>query len=294
MGENGVFGFLSLEIHMRRFLQASLGFVVVGVLVGALVEVKAEIRKEAAPTATPASEGVPKFSTFASGDDLAAEVSFLVTDLEKAVVDEDEYKSQVQDRFIRDGNTLALVAMALGLHDQDNPLKLQAKAIAAAARKLTQTKDFATTKQAVEALKAAVDGKGSGGDELKWGKVAELKGLMKDQVPSVNTKLQNCLRKFKKRAAEAAANAATMALIAENATLYVAETKKPDEGAKWTAFSAQMRTAASELAAKIHAGDEAGSTVAMDKLNQSCHDCHAVFNPEKNPQINPGADPEKK
>ena len=36
-----------------------------------------------------------------------------------------------------------------------------------------------------------------------------------------------------------------MALIAENATLYVAETKKPNEGTKWTEFAAQMRTARS-------------------------------------------------
>ena len=73
-----------------------------------------------------------------------------------------------------------------------------------------------------------------------------------------------------------------MALIAENAKLYIADTKKPTEGKKWTEFAAQMRSAASRLAAKAHAGDEAGAKAAMDKLNQSCHDCHAVFNPEKN------------
>jgi cytochrome c556 len=100
-------------------------------------------------------------------------------------------------------------------------------------------------------------------------------------VPIINTRLKNCLHRFKKRSAEAAGNAATMALIAENATLYVADTKKPSEGAKWTEFAAQMRSAASEVAAKVHAGDEAGANAAMDKLNQSCHDCHAVFNPEK-------------
>ena len=104
---------------------------------------------------------------------------------------------------------------------------------------------------------------------------------MKDEVPHINNKLKNSLRRFKKRAGEVAANAATMALIAENATLYVADTKKPTEGKKWTEFAAQMRAAAVDLAAKAHAGDEAGAKAAMDKLNKSCHDCHAVFNPEK-------------
>ena len=72
-----------------------------------------------------------------------------------------------------------------------------------------------------------------------------------------------------------------MALIAENAKLYVADTKKPSEGEKWTEFAGQMRSAAVDLAAKAHAGDEAGAKAAMEKLNESCHDCHSVFNPEK-------------
>ena len=132
-------------------------------------------------------DAAPKFSTFASADDLAAEVKILIADLEKAVVNEEEYKSQVEGRFTRDGNTITLIAIALGLHDQDSPLKPHAKAIAAAARKLAETKDYATTKQAIEDLKAAVDGKGTGGGELKWGKVAKLKGLMKDEVPTSTT-----------------------------------------------------------------------------------------------------------
>ena len=104
---------------------------------------------------------------------------------------------------------------------------------------------------------------------------------MKDQVPNINTKLKNSIRHFSKRAGETSANAATMALIAENATLYVADTKKPGEGKKWNEFAAQMRAAACDVAAKSHARDEPGVKAAMDKLNQSCHDCHAVFNPEK-------------
>ncbi len=95
--------------------------------------------------------------------------------------------------------------------------------------------------------------------------MAKLKGLMKDEVPAINTKMKNGLRHFKKRAGEVAANAATMALIAENAKLYIADTKKPTEGKKWTEFAAQMRAAAVDLAAKAHAGDEAGAKAAMDK-----------------------------
>lgn len=268
----------------------------------ASLEPMPEISETATPTSTSASDDGAelKISTFASAADLAAEVNFLIVDLDKAVATEEEFKSQVEGRFIRDGNTLALLAVALGIHDQDNPLKSHAKAIAAAAQKLAHTKDFSTTKQtdedlkacfaattqAITDLKAALDGSNVG-DELKWSKVAKLNGLMKDQVPAINNNLKKSLRRFKKRAEEASANAATMALIAENAKLYVADTKKPANGEEWTEFAAQMRAAAVELAAKSHAGDETGAKAAMDKLDQSCHACHKVFNPEKKAAVNP-------
>ncbi len=273
-------GLCIMESRMTRF-QVSLGLAIVGVLAGALFLGTSALTFAGDDTAA------PKFSTFASAADLAAEVKFLVADLEKAVAEEDEYKSQVEDRFVRDGNTITLIAIALGLHDQASPMKPHAKAIAAAARKLAAAKDYAATKQAVDDLKAAISGKGAASTgELQWGKVAKLNGLMKNEVPNINTKLKNSLRRFTKRAAEVSANAATMALIAENAKLYVADTKKPEEGKKWLAFAAQMQAAACDVAAKAHAGDDTGAKAAMEDLDKSCHDCHAVFNPEKQ-AVNP-------
>jgi hypothetical protein len=233
------------------------------------------------PAIDAAAVKAPQFSTIASAEDLAAQLEILVTALGKAVVDEEEYKSQIDDRFVRDANTVTLVTIALGLHDKDNPVKPNAPAIVAAARNLAGMKDFASTKKAVEELKTAVDGKGNGKAELKWGKVATLKGLMKDEVPAVNKKIGDGVKRLKKRADETAAAAATMALIAENSKLYVADTKKPEEGKKWVEFSAQMQAASRELNEKARAKDEEGAKAAQEKLNQSCHDCHAVFNPEQ-------------
>jgi hypothetical protein len=259
---------------MKRFI-GFIGFVVLALAVGVLfVETKAGAQNGAAPTA-----GTPKFSTFASTDDLANELSILVTDAEKAVADEEEYKSQIENRFVRDGNTIALVVTALALHDQDNPVKPHAQAILAAAKKLTEAKDYAATKKAVEDLRASLQGTATG--EVAWRKISPFKSLMNDEVSNINTKIKNGLHRFEKRTKETASNAATMALIAENAKLYVADTKKPEEGAKWMAFSDQFRAAAADLAAKARAGDKAGANTAMEKLTQTCHDCHAVFNPEK-------------
>jgi cytochrome c556 len=261
-------------------LASLFGLAIIAGLIGLyLTEGKADGRNDASASASAADDAaVPKFSTIASAEDLSNALNFYIADLEKAVADEEEYKAQIDDRFLRDANTIALLATALALHDQDNTVKPHAQAIIAAAKKLSEAKDYAATKAAVAGVKESLQGTAAG--DVKWTKIAALKSLMKDEVPNVNNKLKNGLRRMDKRAKDAAAQAATMALIAENAKLYVADTKKPNEKAKWAAFAEQFRASASDVAAKVHAGDKNGANAAMEKLNQSCHACHAVFNPE--------------
>ncbi len=230
----------------------------------------------------PAAEAAtPKFSTIAPAGDLCLQLTLSLTDLEKAIATEEEFKGQVEGRFTHDGNTIALLAAALGLHDEASPLKAKAAAIAASAKSLTEAKDYAATKKSVADLKAAVEGEGKGGSTLKWAKISPLGDLMSKQVPAIHAKLTTNLRHFKKRSNEVAANAAAMALIAESAKLYLDETSKPTEGKAWNEFAARMLAAAADLGVKAHAKDEAGAKAAMDVLNESCHACHKIFNPDK-------------
>jgi hypothetical protein len=266
-------------------IAAPLGFVIAAVAIGLLLAGG----KAGAQNGASSPAASPKFSEFAPVEDLSYELNFLIADAEKAVADKEEYDSQIDNRFVRDGNTIALVATALALHDQDNAVKPHAAAIVAAAGKLRAAKDYDSTKKAVEDLKSALEG--SGGGEPRWSKISAFKSLMKDEVENINTKLKagvdHIVKKpgkdIAKRTKDAAANAAMMALIAENAKLYLAETKKPTEGRQWNAFADQFRAAAANVAAKVHAGDKTGIEAGMEKLNQSCNDCHAVFNPEANP-----------
>lgn len=268
---------------MKR-LVVTLGLVVAAVAAGLLF---ADSQAGAQSGASSPATTTPRFSEFASADDLTYELNFLIADAEKAVADKDEYDSQIENRFGRDADTIALVATALALYD-DNPVKAHAPAIVAAAGKLREAKGYEATKKAVEDLKASLEG--NGGGELHWGKVAPFKSLMKDETANINTKLKTGVdhivkrpgKDVKKRTKDAAANAAMLALIAENAKLYLADTKKPTDSQQWNAFADQLRTAAADVAAKVHAGDKAGIEAGMDKLNQSCHDCHAVFHPEAN------------
>ncbi len=264
---------------MKRVV-VSLGFVMAAIAIGLLFEVT---KAGAQNGATSPAAAKPKFSEFASAEDLCDELNLIVADLEKAVATEDEFKSQIENRFVRDADMISLLATALALHDQDNPVKAHAGGILDAARELHAAKDYGATNKAVEKVKEAVINGRAPSDDLTWRKIAPFESLMNDEVSNVfNSRLKNGMHRFDKRNKETAANAAMLALIAENAKLYVGDNKKPGEAAKWLAFSSQFRASAADLAAHAHAKNKAGADAAMEKLNQSCHDCHAVFNPDSN------------
>ncbi|MCE5266543.1 MAG: hypothetical protein LLG00_01475 [Planctomycetaceae bacterium] len=227
----------------------------------------------------PAMPTPPKVSTFAPADDLVRQADLYIAGLEKSVADEEEYKDG-KDKIAKDSNTLIVIALALGLHDEDSQYKAQSGAIMKAAGELAATKDFASAQKAVAALKDAAEGKQKVESELKWQKVASLPELMK-QVPLVNTKLKRNLKpdKFQKKAKDTAGYTAVIAAIAQGSMADLSATKNPGQAQQWYKFSAAMRDDAGQLNAAIHKKDASGAAKAMKKLAQSCEDCHAVFHP---------------
>ena len=55
-------------------------------------------------------------------DDLANQVDQYIGDLAKMVATEEEYKDS-EERIVNDSNTLVVIALTLGLHDQDSKYK---------------------------------------------------------------------------------------------------------------------------------------------------------------------------
>ncbi len=225
----------------------------------------------------------PKVSTFAPADDLASQVDQYIKDLEKVVATEDEYKdsiSETNSKVANDANTLVVIALALGLHDQDSKYKAQAGALIEAAQDLAATKDYASAKKGVAAVKDAAAGKGAGGGALKWQKAASLPELMKE-VPLINTKLTRLVKgaNFQKKAKDTAGYSAAIAAIAQGSMADISEAKNADQVKQWYGFSAAMRDSAGSVNAAIHKADEPAAAAAMKKLAQSCDDCHAVFHP---------------
>jgi hypothetical protein len=232
-----------------------------------------------APSMPPA----PKVSTFAPADDLANQVDKYIKDLEDIVATEDEYKDSISEsnsKVANHANTLVVIALALGLHDQESKYKPIAGALIKAAQNLAATKDYASAKKGVAALKEAAGGKDAANVELKWQKVASLPELMKE-VPMINPKLKRLVKgaNFQKKAKDTAGYSAAIAAIAQGSMADLSEAKNADQVKQWYGFSAAMRDHAGAVNAAIHKGNEPATAEAMKKLAQSCDDCHAVFHP---------------
>ena len=229
---------------------------------------------------TAAAPEAPPVSKIAKADDLVSQVDYYLERLDESIASEDEYADSAE-KVVKDANTMILIALALGLHDQDNKYKAAAPAMLKASQELAAVKDYSAAKKGVAAVKAATSSKGDP-SVLKWGEVADLHALM-EKVPLINTRLKRYLRdrSFKSKAKETAGESAVMAIIAQGSMASVGKTKKPNEADKWYAFCEEMRDAAVALNASIHAQDEDAKDKAMEALGASCDNCHEVFNPEE-------------
>ena len=241
------------------------------------------VAAEKAISDAPPMPSAPKVSTFAPAEDLANQVDRYISDLEKIVATEDEYKDSISEstnKVANDANTLVVIALALGLHDQESKYRAQAGALIKAGQQLATTKDYASAKKGVAALKEVAAGKGADKVELKWEKVASLPELMKE-VPLINTKLKRLVKgaNFQKKAKDTAGYTATIAAIAQGSMADISEAKNAEQVKQWYGFSAAMRDHAGTVNAAIHKADEPAAAEGMKKLAQSCDDCHAVFHP---------------
>jgi len=219
----------------------------------------------------------PKVSTFAPAKDVAAQIEAYVERLEESVQSEAEFK-EAEAKLAKDSNTLILLALAAGLHDEDVKYKAAAPGLIKATQELAKAKGFAAAKAGVAAVKKALDSKEGNPAELKWGKSASLPDLMK-QVPLINSRLKRNLRgtKLTSKAKDNAGDSTTLAVIAQGSMADTSETKSEDQVAKWFGFCVQMRDAATALNKAVEAKDSKAADKAMSDLNQSCDDCHNVF-----------------
>ena len=183
----------------------------------------------------------PKVSTFAPAEDLVRQADHYIEAMKNTVDTEAKYDDS-EGKIGRDSNTLIVIALALGLHDQESKYQARAGALMKAAQDVAATKDYASAKKAVGALEKVAAGDGPPGTALKWEKVASLPELMK-QVPMVDTKLKFCVKgaNFKRKAEESAGYSAAIAAIAQGSIADASATKNADKSSYGRSFRGHAR-----------------------------------------------------
>ncbi|MBN2578275.1 MAG: hypothetical protein JXB10_04720 [Pirellulales bacterium] len=222
----------------------------------------------------------PAVSTFAPADDLVAQAEWYLKDLKKCLTEAADYEVY-QEKIVKEANTLAVVALALGLHDKANPYKPRAGGIIKASQELAAAKKYPAAKSALAKLQSAAAGKGDPSSALKWEQVASLPELMK-QVPTIHTKFKRNLKpsKFKKKAKLSAGYTAVLAAIAQGSMADLKEAKNPQQVRQWYALTEEMRDVSAQLNRAIRRGDQVAATAKQKILQKNCEACHAVFKPD--------------
>ena len=218
-----------------------------------------------------------KPSSFASAQEVVAQIEIFVKQIETDLGGESEYGDEQKGRVVKDASTLVVLAQLLGNHDEDHPLKKAAAALVTASRKLADDADeAATAKQALAAVKEAL--KSTAGGTVAKEPVAELAQLMK-QVPIVNNKLRSGVtgRRFDRTIDQNAGYATTLAAIAEASQADTAYCSSKEEEGTWAKICLEMRDAAAEVRAALRSKDQAAAKTGLEKLVKTCDACHHVF-----------------
>jgi hypothetical protein len=234
----------------------------------------ADEAKKAPPAAPPASQ-------YAPAEDLMAQVKYYIKRSEEGLASKEDFDDAAKARLKKDANTMAVLGLALALHDSDNAIKAQAGELITAAQTLAAAEDFDAASGAFANLKKAAAGSGApaANNPKQWEKVAALEPLMK-QVPTINTALKrgvSTAARLEKLKDESAGHAATLAAIAQASMSDTHEVKNPADLDKWYQYCAEMRDAAGQVNAAVRALDHAKTTSAMLRLTNSCDTCHKVF-----------------
>jgi cytochrome c556 len=223
--------------------------------------------------------GEVKLSPVVPADDLKSQVDFYLGRLQESLASGQDYDEAKQSRVWKDANTLAALALVLGMVDKANPLQKSAPQLGQWATALAEAKgNYEQAAEALAEVKEVAAGRKSSALPTSSRKAATLEPLMK-QTPIVHAAMKRGIEgRFQKQASQAAGQAATLSAIAVTAALV-----PPDKSDlnKWRDFCAEMRDAAGEINSAAHAGDQAAARAGLVRLSKSCDACHEVYRKEK-------------
>ncbi|MBX9792298.1 MAG: cytochrome c [Pirellulales bacterium] len=228
------------------------------------------------------SPAAPSVSTFAPVDDLLTYVDSCLESFAPVLASAEAY-DRGKARLEKDADSLAAVALALHLHDQEHRLKHHAGVMFHAAQRLATAADYAAAQHAWGALQAANRRETSAVPELAWQRAGEM-GIVMKQVTLLHNKLKRGARpgsRFEAGAEENARLATVLAVLAQCTQADVPTGTNPADTAKWYDLCAEMRDYCSQTSQALHARDQAATATALDRVEQNCNACHDVFRKQR-------------
>ena len=226
----------------------------------------------------------PSVSAYAPAPVLIEQLRLFQEEFEEIVADPEEYDSKAT-RITRNAHTMAVLALALALHDGQHELKQAAPAILKAAQAAAATQDHEAAKKAVGEIRRAMANSTENGATApqSWQVVAPMGMLMK-QVSFMHTRYNRGARgsRFARRADEYGRYAAVVAVIGQQIMTDTDEVEVKDQADvdRWMQICAEMRDYAGEVSAAYRAKDQEAAQAALKRLEKSCNTCHEVFRVE--------------
>jgi cytochrome c556 len=225
----------------------------------------------------------PPVSKFAAVEPLMFEVQFFLDDL-ATQFKRATYPEAAQTRVARDANVLIVLFTALGLHDEDSPVKASAPRLTELAEELAASAaDQAKAKTAYEALAKAVKEGATGGKPLAWEKRFDL-GLLMKQVSPTHARLRaSTIREARFATAkkdDLAGRVALLAAVGQAVHADTHEVKDPAKVGDWYKYASEMRDAAGAVGEAIAKNDFAAVQASMQRLHANCEACHKQFRPD--------------
>jgi cytochrome c556 len=220
-----------------------------------------------------------RVAPFAPSADLLQQVDTYIDRMDAVLVEPQAFDLAAKSRVVKDANTLAALALVLSLYDEDFPQKAAMPTMLQAARRLaTADGNYDAASAALAQIKRARAGMADSDASAKWESVASLSVLMK-QVPVIHARLTRGVdrRRLARQAEKSAGESATLAAIAQASIVDTSYAKTPAQAEQWRQYCGEMRDAASEVNAAVHAQDVDRVSAGMKRMLLSCEACHATF-----------------
>ncbi|MBC8117596.1 MAG: hypothetical protein H7062_24635, partial [Candidatus Saccharimonas sp.] len=196
-----------------------------------------------------------KLSEVASTDDLMAEATARLSEIEQALASAESYRERL-DSMRRSATHLAICAQALAEHDSDSKLKESGPDLRDAALAIAHSRSHAEASQSLAALKVAASGMASGTAKVEydWSRLARLGSVM-SAMKSRSESLRRAMRKPGDPAEDSrhATAIALLALVAHGDTHAV---KDPADKPRWQELSLEVQRHFTKAATAIKARDE--------------------------------------